>query len=252
MRHGGRSTRIARSVAVMVAAMATLDACSPGGSRHGTTKSVDHTTGVAAHGSTRPSAVVRTPGSDAPHDAVAPTTTSTTRTPVTTTTSTTVPPQGGSLIGPLPRASLHGSPRPTLVNTGTDFIAVFTSLMYQLQWLDENPDPSKLVELLDPTGPWYPGYRRDNQSLIDLGVRCQHDGYQLVSARVTSASPWSVTLRVVEDDAKTFWLDARGREVDAPTLGSRHTRIYAMSGNADRGWRIHDVMDGDPVGVIQP
>ncbi len=44
------------------------------------------------------------------------------------------------LSKPIPGGSLHGTPRPTLENTGTDYVAIFKSLDAQLRWQSENPD----------------------------------------------------------------------------------------------------------------
>src|SRR5207247_8795960 len=69
-----------------------------------------------------------------------------TASPKTSPPSSSTPPATIDLSKPIPGGSLHGTPRPPLENTGTDYVAIFKSLDGNLRWLSENPDPSVLPE----------------------------------------------------------------------------------------------------------
>src|ERR671911_2797732 len=66
---------------------------------------------------------------------------------------TTAPPATIDLSKPIPGGSLHGTPRPPLENTGTDYVAIFKSLDANLRWLSENPDPGLISDLYVPGTP---------------------------------------------------------------------------------------------------
>ncbi len=54
----------------------------------------------------------------------------------TTSPPTTAPPATIDLSKPIPGGSLHGTPRPPLENTGTDYVAIFKSLDGELPVAD--------------------------------------------------------------------------------------------------------------------
>src|SRR5512132_1831057 len=68
----------------------------------------------------------------------------------TTAPSTTAPPATIDLSKPIPGGSLHGTPRPPLANTGTDYVAILKSITANFRWLTENPDVSLLQDLYAP------------------------------------------------------------------------------------------------------
>ena len=80
------------------------------------------------------------------------------------------------LSQPIPGGSLHGTPRPPLENTGDDYVAIFESLVANLRWLSENPDPALISEIFVPgtpdttTGPRVSVPRRQRLSLGGRGL----------------------------------------------------------------------------------
>src|SRR5262245_663185 len=70
--------------------------------------------------------------------------------PPTTAPPTSAPPPTIDLSRPIPGGSLHGTPRPPLENTGTDYVAIFKSLDAGIRWLAENPDPRLVSDLYVP------------------------------------------------------------------------------------------------------
>src|SRR5712692_8959477 len=67
--------------------------------------------------------------------------------PKATAPPTTAPPPTIDLSKPIPGGSLHGTPRPALENTGTDYVAIFRSIDGSFRWLTENPDPAVIPDL---------------------------------------------------------------------------------------------------------
>ena len=60
----------------------------------------------------------------------------------TTSPPTTAPPATIDLSKPIPGGSLHGTPRPPLENTGTDYVAIFRSLTANHTMDQREPRPS--------------------------------------------------------------------------------------------------------------
>src|SRR6266540_32256 len=60
------------------------------------------------------------------------------------------PPPTIDLSKPIPGGSLHGTPRPPLENTGTDYVAIVMSITGNFRWLTENPDPALISDLYVP------------------------------------------------------------------------------------------------------
>src|SRR5512132_3941385 len=108
--------------------------------------------------------------------------------------STTAPPATIDLSKPIPGASLHGTPRPPLENTGTDYVAIFRSLTANFRWLTENPNPSLLSELFVPGTPPHDQRVSAYQYLVDNGYRWADEGYQLLDVQVVDAKSDAVSL----------------------------------------------------------
>jgi hypothetical protein len=70
--------------------------------------------------------------------------------PKTSLPSSTTPPATIDLSRPIPGGSLHGTPRPPLENTGTNYVAILKSLTGNFRWLTENPDLNALADLYVP------------------------------------------------------------------------------------------------------
>ncbi len=89
------------------------------------------------------------------------------------------PPPTIDLSKPIPGGSLHGTPRPPLENTGTDYVAIFKSLIANQRWISENPDPALISDVYVPGTPGHDARVSAYQYLVDNGYRWADEGYQL-------------------------------------------------------------------------
>jgi hypothetical protein len=153
--------------------------------------------------------------------------------------STTAPPATIDLSRPIPGGSLHGTPRPPLENTGTDYVAIFGSLTANFRWLTENPNPSVLSELFVPGTPPHDQRVSAYQYLVDNGYRWADEGYQLLDVQVVDAKNDAVSLNVVETLQFERLVDASGSQVgDLRPRGSPETVAVVLSRSADARWRV--------------
>src|SRR5262245_8771478 len=104
--------------------------------------------------------------------------------PPTTAAPSSAPPPTIDLTRPIPGGSLHGTPRPPLENTGTDYVAIFKSLIANQRWISENPDPALISDVYLPGTRGHDDRVAAYQYLVDHGYRWADEGYQLVSADV--------------------------------------------------------------------
>jgi hypothetical protein len=133
--------------------------------------------------------------------------------PTTTAAPTTAAPRAIDLSKPIPGGSLHGTPRPPLENTGTDYVAILKSITGNFRWLTENPDTAVLQELYVPGTETYGFQESFLTALTRNGLRGADDGYRLLSADVTDARPELVSLRVRDEFAFERVVDAQGNQV---------------------------------------
>jgi hypothetical protein len=130
-----------------------------------------------------------------------------------TSPTTSAPPATIDLSKPIPGGSLHGTPRPPLENTGTDYVAIFKSLDGNFRWLTENPDPALISELYVPGTSnhdyWVPAF----QELVSKGWRSADEGYQVASVQLIDAKTDAVSLRVVDVMDSEHIVDGSGSEV---------------------------------------
>jgi len=153
--------------------------------------------------------------------------------------STTTPPPTIDLSKPIPGGSLHGTPRPPLENTGSDYAAIFKSLTANFRWLTENPNPSVLSELFVPGTPPHDQRAPAYQYLVDNGYRWADEGYQLLDVQVVDAKDDAVSLNVVETLEFERLVDASGNQVgDRRPRGSPETVAVVLSRGADARWRV--------------
>jgi hypothetical protein len=153
--------------------------------------------------------------------------------------STTAPPATIDLSRPIPGGSLHGTPRPPLENTGTDYVAIFGSLTANFRWLTENPNPSVLSELFVPGTPPHDQRVSAYQYLVDNGYRWADEGYQLLDVQVVDAKNDAVSLNVVETLQFERLVDASGSQVgDLRPRGSPESVAVVLSRSADARWRV--------------
>jgi len=155
--------------------------------------------------------------------------------------STTTAPARIDLSQPIPGGSLHGTPRPPLENTGDDYVAIFESLMANLRWVSENPDPTVLADLLVPGTPGHDERVPAYQFLVDNGYRWADDGYQLLTVEVIDARAGAVSLRVTDRLEFERLVDSSGNQVgDIRQRGAAQTYTVLLTADADNRWRVAD------------
>jgi hypothetical protein len=170
--------------------------------------------------------------------------------PKTSPPSSSNPPPTIDLSKPIPGGSLHGTPRPPLENTGTDYVAIFKSLTANFRWLTENPNPSVLPELFVPGTPPHDQRASAYKYLVDNGYRWADEGYQLLDVQVVDARADAISLNVVENLSFERLVDASGTQVgDVRRHGSPETVSVLLSRSADSKWRVADSsrVDGSEV-----
>lgn len=171
------------------------------------------------------------------------------RTSRTTGAPTSVPPATIDLSKPIPGGSLHDTPRPPLENTGTDYVAIFKSLIANQRWISENPNISAISDVYIPGTPGHDARVSAYQYLVDNGYRWADEGYQLISVDVVSALPDVVTLRVVQQLTFERVVDSSGAQIgDVRPGDGPGTLTFTLSVDPSGRWRIADsTRNGDAV-----
>ena len=151
------------------------------------------------------------------------------------------PPPTIDLSQPIPGGSLHGTPRPPLENTGTDYVAIFRSLDAGIRWLTENPDPALVSEFYVPGTAEHANGVRLYQELTDKRWRAADEGYRLISVDVVDAQPQAVSLRVVDQFDVERVVDATGQQVGEQKVhvGPQAWTVL-MSPDATGRWMVSD------------
>jgi hypothetical protein len=159
---------------------------------------------------------------------------------------TTAPPATIDLSKPIPGGSLHGTPRPPLENTGTDYVAIFRSLDVNLRWVSENPDLSVIPQLFVPGTPGHdariPGY----QYLTDNGYRFADEGYHLISVDVVDVQPDAVSLRVVQQLEFERVVDRNGQQIGELKRHGPAEDTNVLLTPSDGRWRVASWTSADP------
>src|SRR5262249_40030636 len=160
--------------------------------------------------------------------------------------STSAPPATIHLSRPIPGGSLHGTPRPPLENTGTDYVAIFKSLDGNLRWISENPDVAVLGELFVPGTPGHDARLPAYQYLADNGYRFADEGYRLLSVDVVSSQPDAVSLRVVQELDFDRVVAGNGQQVGdvKPHRSPEETNVLLTP--SDGRWRIANWTSANP------
>ncbi len=159
--------------------------------------------------------------------------------PKTSTPASSTPPPTIDLSKPIPGGSLHGTPRPALENTGTDYVAIFKSLTGNFRWLTENPNPGVLSELFVPGTPPHDERVAAYQYLEDNRYRWADEGYRVLQVDVVDAQGDSVALRVVEELAYERLVDESGNQVgETRPHGSPENVTVLLNRSADGHWRV--------------
>jgi hypothetical protein len=158
--------------------------------------------------------------------------------PKTSPPSSTTPPATIDLSRPIPGGSLHGTPRPPLENTGTDYVAITRSLIGNLRWISENPDPSLISTVFVPGTPGHDERAAAYRYLVESGYRWADEGYRLISVDVVDVKPDVVSIRLTQELAFERIVDAAGNQVGQirPHAGPQ-TLNYVLA-LSDAGWRI--------------
>jgi hypothetical protein len=161
------------------------------------------------------------------------------------------------LSKPIPGGSLHGTPRPTLENTGTDYVAIFKSLMADWRWQGENPDVRGVAGVDDvyvPGTPDHDGGVAETQNLLDHQHRWADENYRVISVdvRQVASQPRSVLLRVVDTQDNEKIVDAAGVQFGPiQPWGSPRAWNYVMTPDAYGRWRWADVTPANDDPTVQ-
>ena len=163
---------------------------------------------------------------------------------------TSAPPPTIDLSRPIPGGSLHGTPRPPLENTGTDYVAIFRSLDANLRWLTENPDPSLVSEIYVPGTADHDAGVQNFQYLADRGWRAADEGYRVASVDVVDARAEAVSLRLVDQFDVEGVVDVNGQRVGPGRVhsGPKTWSLLLTPDGAGR-WRIADWSPADGADV---
>lgn len=154
-------------------------------------------------------------------------------------TSTTAAPTRIDLSRPIPGGSLHGTPRPPLENTGDDYVAILESLVANLRWISENPDPALIADVFVPGTPGHDERVPAYQYLVDNGYRFADEGYHLVSVDVVDTEPGAVSLRVVQQLEFERVVDSAGQQVgDTLAHGQPEAFDFLLAQDPSGKWRI--------------
>ncbi|HMF04847.1 MAG TPA: hypothetical protein VKH17_08545, partial [Acidimicrobiia bacterium] len=133
----------------------------------------------------------------------------------------------------------HGTPRPPLENTGTDYVAITRSLIANLRWISENPDPALIADIFVPGTPGHDERAAAYQELVDKGYRWADEGYQLLDVHVADARDDAVSLNVVESVEFERLVDASGRQVgEVRPHGAPESVSVVLSRGGDSKWRV--------------
>jgi hypothetical protein len=161
----------------------------------------------------------------------------------TTSPPTTAPPATIDLTKPIPGGSLHGTPRPPLENTGTDYVAIFKSLIANQRWISENPDPALISDVYVPGTPGHDARVSAYQYLVDNGYRWADEGFQLVSVEIVDTRSDVVSLRATDSLGYERIVDAAGNQVGnvRPRDPATQDRTAVLSRDETGHWRIADV-----------
>jgi hypothetical protein len=161
--------------------------------------------------------------------------------PTTSPPSSSTPPATIDLSKPIPGGSLHGTPRPPLENTGTDYVAILKSLTGNFRWLTENPDPA-LISDLYMDGTRIHSLQLDVfQRLTQNGWRAADEGYRLVEVTPTDVRGEAVALRVTDQFDFERIVNSSGTQVgDGRAHNGPVTWSVLLTIDASGKWRIAD------------
>ena len=160
----------------------------------------------------------------------------------TTSPPTTAPPATIDLSKPIPGGSLHGTPRPPLENTGTDYVAILKSLIGNFRWLTENPDAAVVSDIYAPGTAEHDAGVRNVQYLVDRGWRAADDSYFIVSAEAVDSRPDAVAMRMSDSMDIERVVDSAGQQVGGGRPRNPTVKSWSVLLSSDQTghWRIAD------------
>jgi hypothetical protein len=151
-------------------------------------------------------------------------------TTIPATTTTTVPP---------PYSFDNSVPAPTLVNTGTDYDAIFRSLDGYVHWLrGHDPDSAKLDEVVVIGTQGYTTTKNDLDGLAESDLRIYDSASVIQQVEVASEALPTVSLRVTYSDRSRVLVRRDGSVADEKDLPPTSTWIVLLSADSTGRWRI--------------
>lgn len=148
-----------------------------------------------------------------------------------------------------PPYSFDGSvPPPDLLNTGTDYVAIFESLIGWGNWLKRhNPDVTLVGEAYVEGTDIALRLEENLQVLMDRDLR-DYDVDQRLEVEPVSARDGIATLRVSEHVTSEQLLDSGGAVIDEEPINGVIEYIAVLSADANGRWRIAavDQASADP------
>ncbi len=152
---------------------------------------------------------------------------------------TTPPAPTIDLSKPIPGGSLHGTPRPPLENTGDDYVAITKSLIANVRWLTENPDPAVVSEIWVPGTELHDSRISSSQYLVDNSYRWGDEDYQLRVVEVVDVRPDIVAVRVTDWMRVERLVDSDGDDVGVkPRVPEEKIWNVLLAIDAEGRWRI--------------
>ncbi|HEX5097696.1 MAG TPA: hypothetical protein VFX21_16855, partial [Acidimicrobiia bacterium] len=163
--------------------------------------------------------------------------------PATTTTSA---PATTTTTVPSPLFSFDGSvPAPDLVNSGTDYEAIYRSLDAYAQWINaHHPHPAAVDEIYVEGTPLYDAAVSDMHKLLQYRYRWYRTASVLTTVEVVGATSDLVVLRVNYAQDRTVVVRSDGGVSDDQQLPASSTRTVTLRLDEKGHWRIES-SEGD-------
>lgn len=175
----------------------------------------------------------------------APTSTSTT-TAATSTTTTTVAAEA-------PPYSFDGSvPPPPLVNTGTDYEAIYRSLEAYSKWLfAHEPSEALLATVAVPESDFFRASRTSIRTLVQRDLRYYENASKIERIEIADVREGLVSLRITYADDRALLIARDGTVVDAQDLPERSTWTALLSRDSAGRWRFASAEPIDDSAEVQ-
>jgi hypothetical protein len=124
-------------------------------------------------------------------------------------------------------------------------VAITRSLIANLRWISENPDPALIAEVFVPGTPGHDERVAAYRFLVENGYRWADEGYRLISVDTVDSRTDAVSVRVTQQLDYERVLDAAGNQVgETRSHNGPETLTYLLASNGG-GWRIAGGSRGD-------